>query len=81
MSAQTQKELEVLMEKKVDITSEILTISTDVICGMDLTKHSIADTLLFEGYLYGFCSEYCKNKFEEDPKAALAKFEQETEDK
>ena len=59
------------------ISADMLTYSQDVMCGMDLHNHTIADTAIYEGQLYGFCSDYCKSKFKEDPKAALAKFESE----
>ncbi|MEJ2535932.1 MAG: YHS domain-containing protein [Calditrichia bacterium] len=59
------------------ISADMLTYPEDVTCGMDLHKHAIADTAIYEGQLYGFCSEYCKNKFKEDPKAVLAQYESE----
>jgi YHS domain-containing protein len=61
------------------ISADMLTYSQDVMCGMDLHNHTIADTAIYEGQLYGFCSDYCKSKFKEDPKAALAKYENEKE--
>ncbi len=59
------------------ISADMLTYPEDVTCGMDLHKHAIADTAIYEGQLYGFCSDYCKSKFKEDPKAVLAKYESE----
>ena len=44
---------------------------------MAIFWHTVSDTAIYEGQLYGFCSDYCKSKFKEDPKAALAKFESE----
>jgi YHS domain-containing protein len=45
----------------------------DVICDMSLEEHGVAATFEHEGETYGFCSEYCRDKFQEDPEAALAK--------
>jgi len=59
------------------ISADMLTYSDDVSCGMDLHKHAIADTAIYQGQLYGFCSEYCKNTFKEDPEAVLAKYQSE----
>ncbi|MBN2365768.1 MAG: YHS domain-containing protein [Calditrichaeota bacterium] len=50
----------------------MLTTNTDLVCGMDLRKYAIKDTAIYEGQLYGFCSEYCKKKFMENPEKYLA---------
>lgn len=39
---------------------------TDLVCGMSL-KDGIADTMTFEGKLYGFCSNEHKNTFKVSP--------------
>lgn len=36
----------------------------DTICGMPLTA-GISDTLEWQGKIYGFCAEECKNEFKE----------------
>ncbi len=38
----------------------------DFICGMEVTP-DYTDTCRYKGKLYGFCSEYCKDKFLENP--------------
>lgn len=62
-------------EQSINITSDMLTTSKDLVCGMDLTNHTIADTAIYNGQLFGFCSADCKDKFKMDPEAALAKLE------
>lgn len=63
-------------EKVMDITADMLTTTTDLVCGMDLTEHAIKDTSIYKDQLYGFCSEYCKQKFIDDPETMIAKMEQ-----
>jgi YHS domain-containing protein len=63
-------------EKSIDITADMLTTTTDLVCGMDLTEHAIKDTTIYKDQLYGFCSEYCKQKFMEDPETLIAKMVQ-----
>ncbi len=62
-------------EKKMNITTDMLTIAKDPVCGMDLTNTTIADTAIYEGHLYGFCSAECKAKFKADPEKYLANVE------
>ncbi|UCF63310.1 MAG: YHS domain-containing protein [bacterium] len=85
-SCSSEKQAEVQMEaeqhtmdQSIDITADMLTTKIDLICDMDLTKHAIKDTTIYKDQLYGFCSSYCKEKFLEDPEAAIAKLEAETE--
>jgi YHS domain-containing protein len=73
--AEMEMKSEVKVEKTIDFTADMLTTSIDLVCEMDLTKHAIKDTTIYEGQLYGFCSEYCKQKFLEDPEAMIAKME------
>ncbi len=68
-------ESQTMMEKTVDVSTDMLAVSKDPSCGMDLTQHAIADTAIYQDKLYGFCSDYCKTKFKEDPEAALAKLD------
>jgi YHS domain-containing protein len=44
----------------------------DPACGMPL-KAGLMDTTTYNGKLYGFCSEDCKNEFLKDPKGYTAK--------
>ncbi len=76
-SCSSEKKAEIKMEeqpteeKALDITADMLTTTHDPVCDMDLTQHAIGDTTIYENQLYGFCSEYCKNKFVENPRAYL----------
>lgn len=44
----------------------------DPACGMPL-KAGLMDTTTYDGKLYGFCSQDCKNEFLKDPKGYTAK--------
>ena len=44
----------------------------DLYCGMPLTA-GVGDTANYKGKLYGFCSKECKEEFEKNPAAYLAK--------
>lgn len=70
-----QSESTLQTEKTIDITSDMLTTPIDLVCGMDLRKYAIKDTMIYKGQLYGFCSEYCKKKFLEDPENMISKLE------
>jgi len=39
----------------------------DEVCGMSFDSKAAAVTLKFEGRMYYFCSERCRNKFREHP--------------
>ncbi len=43
----------------------------DLYCGMPLEEGSIADTTMYDGKLYGFCSTECKTEFLKDPQGHL----------
>ncbi|MEJ2636336.1 MAG: YHS domain-containing protein [Calditrichia bacterium] len=73
--AQAQNEMKMKTENKLNISADMLATAKDLSCGMDLTKYAIADTAVYKGQIYGFCSTYCKDKFKENPEAALAKLE------
>ena len=62
-------------QKTLDITADMLTTTHDPVCGMDLTVHAINDTTIYKDQLYGFCSDYCKEKFVENPEEYLTKLE------
>src|ERR1700744_2239706 len=44
----------------------------DPACGMPLSA-GLMDTTTYNGKLYGFCSQECKNEFLKDPKGYTAK--------
>lgn len=62
-------------EKSLDVTPDMLALEIDPNCGMDLHQHAIKDTAIYQGRLYGFCSEGCKEAFKRDPEAKLAAIE------
>ncbi len=43
----------------------------DPICDMKVKDEPVAATFTYEGKTYGFCSVYCKETFEKDPKKHL----------
>jgi|JI10StandDraft_1071094.scaffolds.fasta_scaffold1958131_2 YHS domain-containing protein len=43
----------------------------DPICEMKVKGEPVAATFEFEGKTYGFCSVYCKESFEKEPKKYL----------
>lgn len=44
----------------------------DLVCGMTLEEGAIADTILHEGKIYGFCASECKAEFAKTPTTYLA---------
>jgi len=77
--AKIEEKPEVVQEEEISITTDMLTSNVDPVCGMDLAEHGIKDTTVYEGQLYGFCSQDCKQKFLEDPQKYLAETEETTE--
>ncbi len=59
----------------LNITADMLAVSVDPNCGMDLSKAAIKDTTVCQGKLYGFCSHGCKTAFLKNPDEKLAKLE------
>jgi YHS domain-containing protein len=55
----------------VNIKLSQLASKTDYSCKMTLENGAIADTTMYEGKIYGFCSTECKNDFLKDPKGHL----------
>src|SRR4051794_19701493 len=51
----------------VNITPAQLAMTKDPACGMTLENTKIADTAVYEGGIYGFCSAGCKAEFKKDP--------------
>jgi YHS domain-containing protein len=58
-----------------DITTDMLTVDTDVVCGMKLTNQVVSDTIIYQHQMYGFCGDDCKAKFKADPEKILANYE------
>ena len=54
----------------VDITPAQLAMTKDPSCGMSLEGSKIADTAVYNGATYGFCSTGCKEEFKKDPEHA-----------
>ena len=52
-----------------------LAIKIDPVCKMSLEEHPATATADHGGKTYGFCSEFCKKKFVEDPDKMLARLE------
>jgi len=63
-SATTSKQL---------IKLSVLSDSKDYVCGMTLSEGNIADTMQYDGKVYGFCSSACKEEFSKDPSASIKK--------
>jgi len=58
--------------KGVNIKLAELSSPKDHICGMDLVEGEIADTMQYDGKVYGFCSSECKAEFAKDPQQHLS---------
>jgi YHS domain-containing protein len=54
-----------------------LSTTKDYVCGMDLdTDEMIADTMLLDGKIYGFCHTGCKEEFAKNPQNYLSQNQQ-----
>ncbi|MEI6311307.1 MAG: YHS domain-containing protein [Bacteroidota bacterium] len=58
---------------KQEIKLSSLSDKKDHVCGMSLSEGHIADTMNYNGHVYGFCSSTCKEEFIKDPEANLKK--------
>jgi YHS domain-containing protein len=58
--------------KYIKIDTGLLAVTIDVSCGMTI-KNKTADTMSYNGRLYGFCGKGCKDDFAKDPPAHLNK--------
>ncbi len=74
----SQASMEQNTKQEMNISPDMLATTKDLSCGMDLTKTAIADTAIYKGKLYGFCSDYCKTKFKENPEEYIAKLQEES---
>lgn len=59
-------------QKEHQVPLSQLAAGTDLVCGMPLEEGGIADTILHEGKIYGFCASECKAEFSKDPVAYLS---------
>jgi len=59
--------------KAVKIKLADLASNKDYNCGMPLEEGAIADTISYQGKIYGFCSSECKADFAKDPQGHLSK--------
>ena len=57
--------------KAVEIKLNQLATDKDLVCGMTSEESAVADTILHEGKIYGFCSAECKAEFVKNPTAYL----------
>ncbi len=56
----------------IDISG--LAMKVDPVCKMSLEEYPPVTTATYKGKDYGFCSDFCKRKFEENPDKLLARF-------
>lgn len=50
----------------VSVEAVVFANAIDEVCGMEVQPDYI-DTCHYKGKVYGFCSEYCRDKFKETP--------------
>ncbi len=55
---------------KIALTVDQLDVKIDPVCQM--TKFEVADTMTYQGKLYGFCNPGCKDDFKADPEKFLS---------
>ena len=55
---------------KIALTVDQLDVKIDPVCQM--TKFEVADTMTYNGKLYGFCNPGCKDEFKAEPEKFLS---------
>ncbi|HXH17464.1 MAG TPA: YHS domain-containing protein [Chitinophagales bacterium] len=55
----------------IDVSPDKLSVKLDPVCQMSMDQHPIADTMTYQGKLYGFCSPGCKEAFIAEPEKFL----------
>ncbi len=55
---------------KITLTVDQLDVKIDPVCQM--TKFEVADTMTYNGKLYGFCNPGCKDEFKAEPEKFLS---------
>ncbi|MDX2002402.1 MAG: YHS domain-containing protein [Chitinophagales bacterium] len=58
---------------EINVTPDQLASKVDPICDMDVTQSKITDTAQYNGGIYAFCSDHCKEEFKKDPEKYLSK--------
>jgi len=58
--------------KGIDVSPDKLSVKLDPVCQMSMDQHLIADTMTYQGKLYGFCSAGCKEAFAAEPEKFLS---------
>lgn len=56
--------------EKITLEASSLALDTDPVCKMPIEGH-LADTLNFNGKVYGFCNTACKKEFEKNSETYL----------
>lgn len=69
----TENKMDDSTSNKPLIQLSSLSDTKDHICGMTLSEGHIADTIHYNGQVYGFCSSTCKEEFSKNPEASLKK--------
>ena len=62
-----------LAQETIKIDTALLANRTDPYCEMKIMPNEIADTAIYKGKIFGFCSKECKTFFSQNPKNYLAK--------
>ena len=71
VSPETMKK-DSITETKIIIKESDLADQKDLVCGMPAFRY-LADTAVYKGKIYGFCSEDCKDEFLKDPASFITK--------
>ncbi len=71
-NAAKQEEKNDAGNKSLNVKVSELATTQDLICGMKLDNGAVADTAVYQGKTYGFCSSECKAEFLKDPQAHLS---------
>lgn len=64
---ETPKIKHVVDKEKVTNLSQVKVVNElDPICDMSMTEY-LKDTAIYNGKIYGFCSDFCKKEFTKNP--------------
>lgn len=77
MSADVAPEPAVEAPPKAKFDASGFAMKLDPVCKMSLEEYEATDTIEYNGGKYGFCSNFCAKKFQEDPAAILKRFDAE----
>jgi len=70
-----QSEVQQPASKLTGITTDMLASDKCVVSGKELTNETIVDTVIYNGKIYGVCSEEDKAKFKADPEKYISMLE------